>query len=135
VLIIVVVIVAVALIGVVSVITLEFFLVNFVTNAPIDHVTEIDYTAPDRACGLTSAAIQGDWFGHSGEGISVSYVVANNNLSAFCQVVGVGTTTSGFTISSSNVPLNIPPGGQQTLLYTFVFPSGPYLGAITVVIS
>ena len=91
-------------------------------------VTTIDYTSHDDACGINGHT-QSGYTGSSGGSQQVTLTLDGGQSG--CTVITVSTTTAGFSVSSANVPLKVPPQGSESLSFTVTSPSASYNGALT----
>ncbi len=101
----------------VSVGALELVSIGF-ASAQAVKVTSIDHGSPDRRCGPPTFAINLECSGTPGKGIHVQLLLPNANLAAARGIVSVGTTTPGFIVGKSNLPLAVPPGCGRAPVYT-----------------
>jgi hypothetical protein len=125
---------------IVVVIILVLGLVAYVaTPPPAINVTGINFDSPDNACGLNGASDYG-FTGNASQSLELQYQIYNflpDNATTGCTIANITTTTPGFTISGADTPLTIPPGANSSEQFWFQinFPSSPYTGILTLVIT
>jgi hypothetical protein len=94
-------------------------------------VTRVVYSAPDGACDLPDATVNGFTTG-AYSSVTASISVENANSSAACTIAGVGAATTGFTVTASDTPFSVPLHGSHVLTYTVRAPSGIYSGPLRI---
>ena len=52
-----------------------------------------------------------------------------------CTVQSISLGTPGFALSSANVPLTVPDGGNQTLTLRIVAPNSDYTGTLSIILA
>lgn len=132
----VVVVVVIAVIAIAGFLVLGFFVstVSHIISHEPENVTSIAYTSPDFVCGISLVQGTSVAEGSPGASVSISQALSNTN-STSCEIRFVTALTSGFVVTSPNVPLEIIPGGTQSLTYTLVLPTTAYTGPVTIVLQ
>lgn len=107
---------------------------------PAVEITGVNFESSDNACGL-NGAVDTSWYNTTaGSSFGLSYVISGPNATAWtgtlaCTINTVGTTTSGFSITGADTPLNIPANLTQILSFTVNPPGSAYAGALTIVLT
>jgi hypothetical protein len=93
-------------------------------------VSAINITSGDNACGANGHSEPG--FTTSGGGSVQETITVNGGILFSCTVNSVSVSTSGFSLSGANTPLNVPAGGSQSLSFTIHAPNANYNGVLTI---
>ncbi len=103
--------------------------------APAIQVEAINIWAPDNVCGLNANPIY--FYGYNsstGATQTLDFGMPNFNATT-CNIVGVTTNSTGFSLSDVQVPLAIPGEGTGSMNITITSPSSPFTGAMNLVLS
>jgi hypothetical protein len=127
-------VVVVVIVVVLVIASVGFYL--FLVPSPNVDVTYLYIYAPDDVCGLnTNPQAYYGFNATPGSAQPIGLEVENFNTSASCTVRGVLTNTSGFGVTSPQLPLTIPAKGNGTLNFTLDLPGSSYTGAVNLVFS
>jgi len=129
--------VLVAIVVIFLVIPIAFL--SFAPTAPSVVVTGINFQSPDNACGLDGATDYG-FNASTSQTVSFTYAIYGPNATSgngtlACQIMGVATSTPGFSVTGANVPLSIPANATQDLSYNVITPGSSYTGVLTIVVT
>jgi len=127
-LLIVIVVVVILVIGVIA-------FASFESQSPAIQVGFINIWAPDNVCGLNTNPIAYYGFNSStGASESLDFPVPNYNATA-CTIESVTTNSSGFSLSSVQVPLEIAGNGTGSMNMTIEVPTSSFSGDMNLVFS
>jgi len=105
------------------------------TAPPNVDVTYLNVYAPDNVCGLNTNPVSYFGFNASvGSAQQLELQLENFNSTA-CTLRGVTTNSSGFSVSSVQVPDTVGGLGNGTLNFTLGLPGGAYTGVVNLVFS
>jgi hypothetical protein len=123
-------------IGVVVVIVIVAVALMFiVATSPKIDVTAVNYEFTGDSCsGWTTGTMSGTNVS-AGSQITLTLGLTNTALLGYCNATSVTTTTSGFSVVSSNAPLNVSATQTESLSIVVGTPSSSYTGVLTIVIS
>jgi hypothetical protein len=126
----IVVVVIIALFLIVALVDYEFFAPP---TSPVQ-ISEVDIWAPNNVCGLNSNQIAYTGYNTStNSNDSFDLGVPNFNSTA-CTIMTVSTNTSGFAITSVQVPLTLPGNVQNASMnITIESPGTSYSGSLNLV--
>jgi hypothetical protein len=103
------------------------------------HVAQVDFVSPDDACGTNGGTGNGFVGAYGGTEELVIPVSLPNDSSA-CVIGNVSSSTAGFSVTSTSLPLYLPrntgPMGSNGTFDVFLaLPRGWFTGTLTLVLS
>jgi flagellar basal body-associated protein FliL len=122
-------------IGVVVVILILAALVYVGMTVNSVKVTAINLQFTGDSCSGWTDGTDPGLTANAGSQVSDTISLPNDSIFSSCTAESVLTSTSGFSIVSSNAPLTVNAGTTQSLSVVIGMPSGSYNGVLTIVIS
>jgi hypothetical protein len=102
---------------------------------PTVKITAIEYQFTGDSCvGWDDGAGNGTTV-HAGQSFNGSILLTNAEPAGNCTAENVTTTSGGFSVTNSDAPISVVPGGEIDLTFVIHTPSYTYTGVITLVIT
>jgi hypothetical protein len=107
-------------------------IVALVLDANAVHVTTIEITSSDGACGVAGDSEAG-FVAALGAMIGETLWIDNAGNSLPCNIITVNSTTAGFSVSGADTPFSVPAGTSgYGLSFTITAPYHDYSGVLTI---